>query len=53
MAGDFNDWPRGDVSDFASLLGLRDAAVAINGRMARTFRRAFQFLRLIAFTSGD
>ena len=46
MAGDFNDWHGQDVSDFASVLGLRDAAIAVNGKMARTFPARIPILPL-------
>ncbi|MDD5672713.1 MAG: endonuclease/exonuclease/phosphatase family protein [Chitinivibrionales bacterium] len=46
MAGDFNDWRGRGVSDFASLLGLSDAAVAVNGRRARTFPARIPMLPL-------
>jgi endonuclease/exonuclease/phosphatase family metal-dependent hydrolase len=37
MAGDFNDWHGDDVDDFALLFGLRDAAMEVTDRKARTF----------------
>jgi endonuclease/exonuclease/phosphatase family metal-dependent hydrolase len=46
MAGDFNDWRGQGVDDFALLLGLQDAAIAVNGRRARTFPARIPILPL-------
>ena len=37
MAGDFNEWHGREVEEFAERLGMKDAAIEVNGKKARTF----------------
>lgn len=53
MAGDFNNWHGRCVDDFALLVGMKDASIVANGRMARTFPARVPFLPLDRiFTRG-
>ena len=46
MAGDSNDWRGRAVEEFAWLLGMKDAAIEVNGTMALTFPARFPLLPL-------
>lgn len=46
MAGDSNDWRGQGINEFAQLLGMKNAAVETNGRLARTFPARIPILPL-------
>ena len=46
VAGDFNDWTGRSDGEFGESLGLKDAAVATRGTLARTFPSRLPFLPL-------